>query len=438
MSIDYLRNVSLIDCFRIFFLHTLQRRKKPASTATQPRGSHQSSADPEADYEWDIPEVTKQFRLDEKDADGKPAKGPALVVLQPRRFAARHASGDGPEAMLGPGEAAAARAAAPDAATVTLPQPAAVPLTAMESLPLPAALAGAASVPSQGAAGILHAPGAPAADAAQRATRSAHAPSVTSGRPRASTSTVPFAMAPLMFNCEAAVASNARQLGSVSRIPNLSPEDAGKLEAFLRRKRKEATAAEQYTFCACGDDGREATMMQPARNPLMSRRASDWAPSDAVVGSGMPLYVTVVIKRNNGKKHHSHRLFFEMVCPIYKHVLGCHNLSWYFATDAGTLYEPFMVPHLIKYLREHDRCAACCAHQRIMAWADQAAPNESTAEAPWAAFLRAVQACDFEGGLATFNGASCHMSRVANGSCRCWCLRTGCVVSDEAVFGRGR
>ena len=63
---------------------------------------------------------------------------------------------------------------------------------------------------------------------------------------------------------------------------------------------------------------------------------------------------------------------------------------------------------LATYMRQpaNARVAACCAHQRIMTFLDQANPDpkDVSAEPAFAGMLRQVQAFDFESGLAVFNG----------------------------------
>ena len=99
----------------------------------------------------------------------------------------------------------------------------------------------------------------------------------------------------------------------------------------------------------------------------------------SLVGEGpttdFGLYLTVLIKRDNAKKHDSHRVFFEAVvkaqldAALRRHVTPALQL---FLTDVGTLYGPNMIGTLSRYLDKHPRCAACCAHQKIMSFADQA------------------------------------------------------------------
>lgn len=117
------------------------------------------------------------------------------------------------------------------------------------------------------------------------------------------------------------------------------------------------------------------------------------------------LLVTAIIKRNNKKKHDSHRMFFEGMLPVHKDLYG-REPPFLFCSDVGTLYGPKMIHDLVAYLQKpgHESVAACCAHQRIMTYADQAAPTDSAKEGAFAAMLRDVQGFDFESGLAIFNG----------------------------------
>lgn len=117
-----------------------------------------------------------------------------------------------------------------------------------------------------------------------------------------------------------------------------------------------------------------------------------------------PIYFSVLIKRRNAKKHHSHRWFFEAFSQVQRIYHGSPHLDYYFCTDVGTLYAPGMLARLWRHMKDNDRCAACCAHQRIMSYSDQTAPDMANAEGPFASMLRSVQAFDFESGLAIFNG----------------------------------
>lgn len=71
------------------------------------------------------------------------------------------------------------------------------------------------------------------------------------------------------------------------------------------------------------------------------------------------LYLTVVIKRVNQKKHHSHRLFFDKWLPMHKSRLGQQFPHYAFCSDVGTLYGPRMLHVLMTYLDRHHNVAVC-------------------------------------------------------------------------------
>ena len=117
-----------------------------------------------------------------------------------------------------------------------------------------------------------------------------------------------------------------------------------------------------------------------------------------------PLYITLMIKRRNHKKHHSHRWFFEAFAAASRQ-RSAWRLPYYFATDCGTLYAPYCLAELIAHMEANRHCAAATGHQRIMTTRDQADPLTLDPEGAAAGFLRRVQAFDFESGLCVFNGA---------------------------------
>jgi cellulose synthase/poly-beta-1,6-N-acetylglucosamine synthase-like glycosyltransferase len=119
--------------------------------------------------------------------------------------------------------------------------------------------------------------------------------------------------------------------------------------------------------------------------------------------AALPIFFTLMIKRRNGKKHHSHRWFFEAFAPITALRAG-PAFQFCFATDAGTLYAPYLLAELMRHMERHPRCGAATGHQRIMAKDDQADPDSEDPETWLGARLRDVQGFDFESGLCVFNG----------------------------------
>jgi cellulose synthase/poly-beta-1,6-N-acetylglucosamine synthase-like glycosyltransferase len=116
-----------------------------------------------------------------------------------------------------------------------------------------------------------------------------------------------------------------------------------------------------------------------------------------------PIFVSLLIKRQNAKKHHSHRWFFEVFAPLTR-IRSGGACKYFFATDCGTLYAPFCIAELMYHLDKNKRCAAATGHQRIMDKFDQGDPTSVDAETFVQTALRNVQGYDFESGLCTFNG----------------------------------
>ena len=80
------------------------------------------------------------------------------------------------------------------------------------------------------------------------------------------------------------------------------------------------------------------------------------------------LYLTVIIKKNNQKKHHSHRLFFDKWLPMHKARLGRSFPKYAFCSDVGTLYGPRMLHMLMTYMDSHEDVAVRGAS--IHNWSD--------------------------------------------------------------------
>lgn len=155
---------------------------------------------------------------------------------------------------------------------------------------------------------------------------------------------------------------------------------------------------------------RKGGYSDPAASPLLGQQQqqqqpySSGAPSGASVGSWsskgggkLPIYFTLMIKRQNAKKHHSHLWFFEAFAPLTARRTGPSH-KYMFATDCGTLYAPYLLTELMLHMEKNPRAAACTGHQRIMAKEDQLDPGDPEAESWSAAALRSIQAFDFESG----------------------------------------
>jgi len=252
------------------------------------------------------------------------------------------------------------------------------------------------------------------------------------GRPRRKRFAQRYCVVPLQVDCNMALLSDARSAGVTTRsgyVP--SSTDLERVRARQRERANEdlRTAETAAMGRGAGGGGLEgvASVLGGGRPQadtgapvstgdsepaILSPRGGSLPPPPDDEPSGLvgsvptvyPLYFSVLIKRQNAKKHHSHRWFFEAFCQVQRVYHGASRLDYLFCTDVGTLYAPGMLARLWRHMCENKRCAACCAHQRIMSYSDQSPPEVSVAEGPFAAMLRSVQAFDFESGLAIFNG----------------------------------
>jgi len=112
------------------------------------------------------------------------------------------------------------------------------------------------------------------------------------------------------------------------------------------------------------------------------------------IGPNMKLKVTILIKRDNRRKHNSHEWFFQSFCPSY-------NADYAFATDCGTIFHSRCVSHLIKFLDTHEESAGVTARQRVMT----AKMQGTTGEGLLARWYRSLQAYDYEASISSFQGA---------------------------------
>ena len=116
------------------------------------------------------------------------------------------------------------------------------------------------------------------------------------------------------------------------------------------------------------------------------------------------MYVTLVVKQQNRKKHNSNRLFFDVFSQLCSRV---NFTRYYFCTDAGTLYSPHTLCTLLGHMEANPDCGACCGHQHIMHYRDQQDPDQTMegARESWGLWaLRSLQGADCNQGLVTFNG----------------------------------
>jgi cellulose synthase/poly-beta-1,6-N-acetylglucosamine synthase-like glycosyltransferase len=190
---------------------------------------------------------------------------------------------------------------------------------------------------------------------------------------------------PVVLDCSWALGMNARAK---------APEGAIVRQLRQRRRRKTVSDKRRLRF------KRESSPL------LGSDEASVHVGGDddtGLHGDMQPLYFTLMIKRRNGKKHHSLRWFFEALGPVTR-MRGSPRFEYMFATDCGTLYAPYCIAELITHLKSNDNCAAVTAHQRIMDKHDQMDPLGAEPDTFVSNWLRCVQGYDFESGLCVFNG----------------------------------
>ena len=142
------------------------------------------------------------------------------------------------------------------------------------------------------------------------------------------------------------------------------------------------------------DAGGGGSSSRSSGNTITGRQADMAAAASAV----RPLFLSLLIKRRNHKKHHSHRWHFEAFAPVTRLRAGPGGCPFYFATDAGALYAPFLLSELVQHMDSHPACAAATAYQRAMDVLDQVDPL-SDAGTTWAwGILHDVQAYDYESG----------------------------------------
>ena len=73
------------------------------------------------------------------------------------------------------------------------------------------------------------------------------------------------------------------------------------------------------------------------------------------------LYITLLVKRDNRRKHNSHEWFFG-----HNGFAENTNARYLLATDAFTLFAPSSVWYLIHYMDQHERCSVSTGQQRVM------------------------------------------------------------------------
>jgi len=114
-------------------------------------------------------------------------------------------------------------------------------------------------------------------------------------------------------------------------------------------------------------------------------------------GKDRTLYITLIVKRDNRRKHNSHEWFFGRngFSEYYKH-------EYCFATDCGTLFEPDCLSGLINYMERHPTVSVCTGRQRVMSKSQQGS-SESLISLD--TLFRLAQCYDYESSFACFMGA---------------------------------
>jgi hypothetical protein len=68
--------------------------------------------------------------------------------------------------------------------------------------------------------------------------------------------------------------------------------------------------------------------------------------------------ISVIIKRDNRRKHNSHSFFLKAFCSVYEPELM-------FMTDTGSIIADSCLHKLLSFMKDNERCSACTARMRI-------------------------------------------------------------------------
>jgi len=108
------------------------------------------------------------------------------------------------------------------------------------------------------------------------------------------------------------------------------------------------------------------------------------------------LKITVLMKRDNRRKHNSHDWFLSAFCRAYQP-------RYAFATDAGTLFAPDCLFLLAQYLYRHPTVTAVTGRQRVMSAEQQGSEGEGIFSL--SSWYRYAQGFDYDASLASYMGA---------------------------------
>ena len=109
------------------------------------------------------------------------------------------------------------------------------------------------------------------------------------------------------------------------------------------------------------------------------------------------LLLTLIVKKDNRRKHNSHIWFLSS--NGFAPSTGA-QLS--FLTDGGTMFEKGCLRALIRYMELHPSCAVVTGRQRVMTAKQQTIPESLIS---WMSLYRAAIMFDYEAGFASFVGA---------------------------------
>jgi cellulose synthase/poly-beta-1,6-N-acetylglucosamine synthase-like glycosyltransferase len=143
---------------------------------------------------------------------------------------------------------------------------------------------------------------------------------------------------------------------------------------------------------------------------------------DASTGNELWMRITLLVKRENRRKHNSHHWFLSSFMPF------CEP-EFAFLTDCGTEYNSECMANLVLTLRANPDCVAATGRQRVMTWdrqtrrtarpvrredvggslvdpyGEQEDKPERESCCSFAALYRHAQGFDYEASTACFNGA---------------------------------
>jgi len=113
------------------------------------------------------------------------------------------------------------------------------------------------------------------------------------------------------------------------------------------------------------------------------------------------LNLTLIVKRDNRKKHNSHEWFLHDKAGFCKAL----EPEFALATDCGTLFSRSCIANLVDYMQLNEKCSACAAKQCTKSAEMQSSDKNSDAYSMLGRYLRNVQRYDFESSFIVNMGA---------------------------------